>query len=176
LIIQQLSNATLDLYRRREELEQYITKMMTEVAPNIQGLVGSLLGARLIGYAGGLERMAKLPSSTIQVLGAEKALFRSLRTNALPPKHGIIFQFPEIHQNPRWLRGKIARALAGKITIAARVDAFKGQYIADKLRARLLHSISEIKQRFPKPPKRKTKRITPKKKRKQRRSRKKERR
>lgn len=162
--IQQLSDVALDLYKRKDELEAYITKIMQEVAPNIQGLVGSLLGARLIGIAGGLDRMAKMPSSTIQVLGAEKALFRSLRTKALPPKHGIIFQFPEIHQNPRWQRGKIARALAGKLTIAARVDAFRGQYIADDLRKSLHNTINEIKKKFAKPPKRKKTQAPPKKK------------
>jgi len=171
--IQQLSTAALELYKRKDELEGYITQMMKEVAPNIQGLVGSLLGARLIGLAGSLERMAKLPSSTIQVLGAEKALFRSLRTNALPPKHGIIFQFPEIHQSPRWQRGKIARALAGKLAIATRVDAFQGQYIADELRNNLLRVITEIQKKFSKPPKQKKRETPPRKKPKKRRSHKK---
>jgi len=162
--IQQLSDAALDLYERKDMLEAYITKIMQEVAPNIQGLVGSLLGARLIGIAGGLDRMAKMPSSTIQVLGAEKALFRSLRTKALPPKHGIIFQFPEIHQSPRWQRGKIARALAGKLAIATRVDAFRGQYLGDDLRKSLHNTINEIKKKFANPPKRKKNQAPPKKK------------
>ncbi len=137
--------------------------MMKEVAPNIQGLVGSLLGARLISLAGGLDRMARLPSSTIQVLGAEKALFRSLKSNSLPPKHGVIFQFPEIHQSPKWQRGKIARALAGKLAITARVDAFHGQYIADELRINLLQAINRIKKQFPKPPRQKKRQDYPRK-------------
>ena len=176
MTIQQLSKTTLELYKQKDEIEVYITKMMQEVAPNIKGLVGALLGARLIALAGSLDRLAKLPSSTIQVLGAEKALFRALRTQALPPKHGIIFQFPEIHQNPRWQRGKIARILAGKLAIVARVDAFQGQYIADDLRKALLHSIDEVKKKFPKPPKRKKKQPPPKRKPKRRRTRKKKRR
>lgn len=102
--------------------------------------------------------MAKLPASTIQVLGAEKALFRSLKTKTRPPKHGIIFQHPDIHDAKRWQRGKIARALAGKLSIAARVDAFKGAFVGDKLKADVEKRIAEIKERYdkaPSPPSRK---------------------
>ncbi len=105
----------------RSKLSQYIDEAMVEVAPNIRELVGPLLGARLIMLAGGLMRLALLPASTIQVLGAEKALFRALRTGGKPPKHGVIFQFPEIFRAPRWQRGKIARALAAKLAIAAKL-------------------------------------------------------
>jgi len=85
-------------------------------------------------------------------LGAEKALFRSLKTKARPPKHGIIFQHPLIHDGKRWQRGKIARALAGKLAIAARVDAFNGEYVGDKLKADLEKRIDEIRERYEKPP------------------------
>ncbi len=96
--------------------------------------------------------LAKLPASTIQVLGAEKALFRSLKTKARPPKHGIIFQHPLIHDGKRWQRGKIARALAGKLAIAARVDAFRGKYAGDELKADLDKRVNEIQERYEKPP------------------------
>ena len=96
--------------------------------------------------------LAKLPASTIQVLGAEKALFRSLKTKARPPKHGIIFQHPLIHDAKRWQRGKIARALAGKLTIAARVDAFSSKYMGEELKADLEKRVEEIKERYEKPP------------------------
>ena len=92
--------------------------------------------------------MAAKPSSTIQVLGAEKALFRSIRTKSKPPKHGFIFQQLEIHQAPWWQRGKIARALAGKLAIAARVDAFSGEYIGDKLRTEFEKRVEEIKEKY----------------------------
>jgi nucleolar protein 56 len=85
-------------------------------------------------------------------LGAEKALFRSLKTKARPPKHGIIFQHPLIHDAKRWQRGKIARALAGKLSIAARVDAFGGKYAGDDLKADLEKRIEEIRERYEKPP------------------------
>jgi len=150
----QFSLIIKDMYSMRESLEKYIDQTMDEVAPNIKALIGPLIGARLISLAGGLEELAKMPASTIQVLGAEKALFRALRTGAKPPKHGVIFQCPEIHRAPKWQRGKIARALAGKLTIAARVDAFTGTYIADELKSDLDKRIEEIKKIYAKPPKR----------------------
>lgn len=141
---------SLDAYR--EKLATYIDEAMKEVAPNIRELVGPLLGARLIKLAGGLTRMAFLPASTIQVLGAEKALFRALRTGGKPPKHGVIFQYPEIFRSPRWQRGKIARALAAKLAIAAKADAFTGNFIAPRLKEELLKRIQEVKTLYAKPP------------------------
>ncbi|MEM1597564.1 MAG: C/D box methylation guide ribonucleoprotein complex aNOP56 subunit [Pyrobaculum sp.] len=142
----------LKLESYRENLATYIDEAMKEVAPNVRELVGSLLGARLIKLAGGLTRMAFLPASTIQVLGAEKALFRALRTGGKPPKHGVIFQYPEIFRSPRWQRGKIARALAAKLAIAAKADAFTGNFIAPRLKEELLKRIQEIKTLYAKPP------------------------
>jgi len=152
--IKLLSDIALQLYEVRRGLEKYIDEAMMEVAPNVRGLVGPLLGARLIALAGGLSKLATLPASTIQVLGAEKALFRALRTGSKPPKHGVIFQYPAIHRSPRWQRGKIARALAAKLAIAARIDAFTGEYKADELKAQLEQRIKEIKTLYAKPPKR----------------------
>lgn len=150
--IQDICRNVLDLYRVRQSLENYVDSVMEEIAPNTRAIGGSLLGARLLALSGGLLNLAKLPASTIQVLGAEKALFRSLKTKARPPKHGIIFQHPDIHDAKRWQRGKIARALAGKLSIAARVDAFKGNFMGDKLKADLEKRIEEIKERYENPP------------------------
>jgi nucleolar protein 56 len=93
-----------------------------------------------------------MPASTLQVLGAEKALFRSLKTGARPPKHGVIFQHIAIHQSPRWQRGKIARALSGKLSIAARLDAFGGEFLGQKLRGDVERKVNEIKERYKMPP------------------------
>ena len=150
--IQGMCKNVLELYSVRQSLEKYVDSVMEEVAPNVKAVGGSLLGARLLALSGGLLNLAKLPASTIQVLGAEKALFRSLKTKARPPKHGIIFQHPFIHDAKRWQRGKIARALAGKLSIAARVDAFKGSFMGDKLNADLAKRIEEIKERYDKAP------------------------
>jgi nucleolar protein 56 len=150
--IQSFSNLLLSLYEMRSDLTDYIEQVMKEAAPNVTELVGPLLGARLLSLAGSLEDLAKLPASTVQVLGAEKALFRALRTGGKPPKHGVIFQYPEIHKAPRWQRGKIARALATKLAIAARADYYTGRFIALRLRKLLEDRIQEIKTLYAKPP------------------------
>jgi nucleolar protein 56 len=161
--IQAMCKNLLELYDTRQSLEKYVDAVMEEVAPNTRAIGGSLLGARLVALAGGLVNLAKLPASTIQVLGAEKALFRSLKTKARPPKHGIIFQHPLIHDAKRWHRGKIARALAGKLAIAARVDAFSEKYVGDELKAYLEKRMEEIKERYEEPPPPSPKKSTPRK-------------
>ena len=150
--IQALCKDILDLYRLRTDFETYLDSTMSEVAPNIQCLVGSLLGARLIAVSGGLMNLAKRPASTIQVLGAEKALFRSLKTGTRPPKHGLIFQHTLLHDAKRWQRGKIARAIAGKLAIAARADAFGRRSICDELKAEMEKRIDEIHKKYEQPP------------------------
>jgi len=143
---------TLELFKFREKAEGYIDGVMKETAANTTAILGPLLTARLMSIAGGLQNLAKMPASTMQVLGAEKALFRSLKTGARPPKHGVIFQYASIHQSPRWQRGKIARALSGKLAIAARVDAFGGDFMGDKLAKDVEKKISEIQEKYKEPP------------------------
>ena len=150
--IQALCKAILTLYDSRKSLENYLDNTMEEVAPNTKAIVGSLLGARLIAISGGLSNLARKPASTIQVLGAEKALFRSLKTGTRPPKHGMIFQHTLLHDSKRWQRGKIARALAGKLAIAARVDAFGQRNIGSQLKAGLDKRIDEIYEKYAEPP------------------------
>ena len=145
--IQTLCSQYMNLLATRRKIEGYLKEMMKEEAPNLSAIAGPILGAKLIALAGGLENLAKMPSSTIQVLGAEKALFRSLRTGAHPPKHGVLFQHVLVHGSKRSLRGKISRALAGKIAIAARTDIFSDVYIGDQLKKDLLEKIEEIKKK-----------------------------
>ncbi len=142
--IQSLCKSILDQYQLRQRLEEYLEITMEEVAPNTKAIVGALLGARLISMAGGLLGLAKMPSSTIQVLGAEKALFRSLKTGTPPPKHGIIFQHNLLHEAKKGQRGKLARAIAGKVAIAARADALGSRYIGEKLKKELEKRVEEI--------------------------------
>ena len=153
--LQEVCGTVLDLYGTREAAEKYTDKIMVEVAPNMTSVLGAVLSAKLISMAGGLENMAKMPASTLQVLGAEKALFRTLKTGARPPKHGIIFQYGPIHQSPKWLRGKIARAVAGKLAIAARMDAFGGENRGEGMRTSLEKKIDDLKGRYQGPPRRK---------------------
>ena len=133
--IQDLARNVLEFYELRKNMENYVDRTMEEMAPNVRAVAGALLGARLIAIAGSLQTLAMRPASTIQVLGAEKALFRSLKTGARPPKHGLIFQHTLLHDAKRWQRGKIARVIAGKLAIAARADAFGGHFIGDRLKA-----------------------------------------
>ncbi len=149
--ISNLASFGVEILKTKESLESYIEESMKEVAPNLQHLVGSLLGARLISLAGSLENLAKRSSGTIQVLGAEKALFRHLRSGEDPPKHGVIFQSQLIHSAKKHQRGKIARALAGKLSIASRVDFFSGEFIAPTLLEDVEKRVNEIKESFPEP-------------------------
>jgi nucleolar protein 56 len=158
--IQAMCKNVLELYDMRQSLETYVDSVMEEIAPNINAIAGPLLGARLIALAGGLRNLAKMPASTVQVLGAEKALFRALRTGTRPPKHGLIFQHSLIHEAKPWQRGKVARGLAGKISIAARVDSFGGKYRGDELKADLERRIEEIKEKYGEPPPKKPRRRT----------------
>ncbi|MFZ0891324.1 MAG: hypothetical protein WB778_01030 [Thermoplasmata archaeon] len=107
----------------RRSLEGALEQAVPRRAPNLVALLGASLTARLLAKAGGLDRLARLPASTIQVLGAERAFFEHLRGKAPPPRHGLLFLHPQIQSAPRAQRGKLARALAGKVAIAARIDS-----------------------------------------------------
>lgn len=136
-IVSDYAQRTLDLYKYREELSEYISMVANEVAPNVAFIAGPVLGAKLIEKAGGLKRLGMMPSSTVQVLGAEKAMFRAVKSNARPPKHGLLYQHPYVNGAPRNRRGNRARSLAAKIAIAARADLFSGDFIAEELVAQL---------------------------------------
>jgi len=151
--IQILAKDILAFYELRKSMEDYVDKTMEELAPNVRAVAGALLGARMIAIAGSLQNLAMRPASTIQVLGAEKALFRSLKTGARPPKHGLIFQHTLLHDAKRWQRGKIARVIAGKLAIAARADVFgQGHFIGDELKADINKRVEEIREKYKEPP------------------------
>ena len=115
-----------ELYRAiaeaRRALQEAVAASSPVRTPNLTSLLGPELSARLVAQAGGLDRLARLPSSTVQVLGAERAFFEHLRGRAPPPRHGLLFLHPAIQSASRAERGKLARALAGKVAIAARLD------------------------------------------------------
>ena len=151
--IQALAKSAHEILKTRDKMESSIQKKMKEEAPNLSAVAGPVIGARLISLARGLGRLAGMPTSTVQLLGAEKAMFRHLKDKSRPPKHGIIFQHPEIHKAPYWVRGKIARALAGKISIAAKVDFYGDSDVSAELLSSLDKRIAEIRKRHPAPPK-----------------------
>ncbi len=144
-IIQEYANEIVQLYKLREKLVDYLEKMLKEIAPNLQFIAGTILAAKLISKAGGLEKLAKMASSSIQLIGAEKALFRYLRGKGKSPKHGLIFIHPSISSSPKKLRGKIARALASKISIAAKIDFYSGEFKGNEIKAELDKKIKELK-------------------------------
>jgi len=152
-VIRELAGELVRLYQLKQSMEGYVAEMMREVAPNISTLLNPNLGARLISLAGGLKRLSALPSSTVQLLGAEKALFLHLKSNKKPPKHGIIFQHPWVHRAPYWQRGKISRTLASKIAIAAKLDYWGGEFEGDRLVREMERRVEEIGKKYPTPPK-----------------------
>lgn len=150
--IVQLAEEAQHLYSLRDRLATHVETTMRKVAPNVSDVAGATIGARLIARAGGLEKLAMMPASTIQILGAEKALYRALKSGSRPPKHGVLFQHAAVHGAPKWQRGKIARSIAGKIAIAARVDAYRGTREESVSRS-LQDRLDEIKVKYKDPPK-----------------------
>ena len=136
-VIKGLAENMLSLYAYRQKLEEHISQTTSEIAPNLAQVAGPVLAAKLIEKAGSLKKLAMLTSSTVQILGAEKALYRSKKTRARPPKHGLIFQHPYVHSKNRKDRGKAARTLSAKLSIAARADVFSGNPIGAELRRQL---------------------------------------
>ena len=151
-MVQTMAGQLISFYDLRRRLEALVEKEMGTVAPNLAAILGTALSARMLARIGSIKKMASLPASTIQVLGAERALFRSLKTGSEPPKHGLLFQHPLVHAAPRWQRGKIARAIAAKAVIAARVDVYSedgelNKTLLEKLNVR----IGEIGEKFREP-------------------------
>ena len=114
----------MELAEYREDLFAYLQERMHAVAPNLSALIGEVVGARLIAHSGSLVSLAKCPASTIQILGAEKALFRALKTRSNTPKYGIIFHSSFIGRAGAKNKGRISRYLANKCSIASRLDSF----------------------------------------------------
>jgi nucleolar protein 56 len=150
-IVKRLADEVIAQSDLRRVLADHIEVAMETVAPNVKELLTAAVGARMISKAGSLARLATLPASTIQILGAEKALFRALKTGARPPKHGLLFQHPLIHSAPKWQRGKIARAVASKVAIAARIDYYRHNGKDSTVYAKLKSRIDEIREKYREP-------------------------
>ncbi|MFP3131982.1 MAG: hypothetical protein RXQ77_01420 [Candidatus Nanopusillus sp.] len=145
-IINEISLKIKEIYDLRKDLEDYIEKLMKEIAPNLSEIATPKIGARLILLAGGLKELSLLPSSTIQVLGAEKALFLHLSKGIKPPKHGVIFNHPYIQKISVKRRGAMARTLASKISIAVKAD-LSGKIIYQKLKEELDKRYKELSEK-----------------------------
>lgn len=153
-LLRAFANNICSLYDTRRYVENYINTSMDSVAPNLCSITGASIGARLMSMAGSLEKLAAFPSSTVQVIGANRALFKHLRSRAPSPKHGIIFNNPVIKNAPWWQRGKLARALAAKISLAARTDFYSGEP-DPSIKEALDKKLESIRQANPNPPEKK---------------------
>lgn len=150
-IIKKLANEVIMQTELRRILAYQIEEMMEKIAPNMKDILTATVGARLMAKAGSLQKLSVMPSSTIQIIGAEKALFRSLKTGAPPPKHGILFQHPILHSAPKWQRGKMARAIASKVAIAVRIDLFRNGEKEAHISEQLNKRIAEIQEKYKEP-------------------------
>ncbi|WP_049910018.1 NOP5/NOP56 family protein [Natrinema gari] len=145
-VIGSLAERVADLADEADDLREFVDRQTPAVAPNLSALSDPVLAARLIALAGGLEELAKKPSGTVQVLGAEDALFAHLRGHAPSPKHGIIYTHDAVRGTHPENRGSAARAVAGKLSIAARVDHYSGE-LKPELEAELAERIETIQAR-----------------------------
>ena len=133
----ELSEKIKAIYELKKNEEIYLDNLMDNCCKNLKAVAGILIGAKLIEKAGSLKKLALMPASTIQLLGAEKALFRHIKTGAKCPRHGLIHEHTYILQAKNQERGKKARLLADKISLAVKIDYFKGKFIGDKLKEEL---------------------------------------
>lgn len=154
LQIKKWAERVVELIAFRETLAEYLKQRMSAVAPNLQALIGEIVGSKLIAHAGGLTNLSKYPASTIQILGAEKALFRALKTKGKTPKYGLIFNSTFIGRAGTKNKGKISRYLANKCAIASRLDCFSenptgkiGETLRDQVEERLKFVASGSKPR-----------------------------
>lgn len=145
-ILQGTANSLLSELEHRDELEQYIRDLAREEMPNLSELLGPVLTAKMVALSGSLEDLAKSPASTIQMLGAEKALFRHLRGGGRPPKHGALFEHQFVSSLPEESRGKMARFLANKSAMAARLDLYGDKQKGKELRQEAQERFEKLKE------------------------------
>ncbi len=132
-----------DLYDYLDKLDNYLKETMEDYCPNLMIVAEARVGAKLLQEAGGLKKLAMKPSNAIQLLGAEKALFRHLKTGAKPPKYGYLFHHSMVQDADEDERGKVARAIADKIALAVRADYFGEKFIGDDLKEELEERFDE---------------------------------
>ena len=125
--IMNLKETYIQLQDLVASLSSYIDDEAPNIFPSMVELLDSQLAVRLVSCAGSLAKLARMPSSTIQLLGAEKALFRHMADGSLPPKHGILYQHPSVKGTHRKNKGKVSRSLASKVAIAAKIDFYRGK-------------------------------------------------
>jgi nucleolar protein 56 len=143
-MMQSFAGKILEMYKLREDMVNYVEGILKKVAPNLLDVAGVSLAMRMIAKSGGLARLSRMPSSTIQLIGAEKALFRFLKGKGRSPRHGIIFGHPLIQGARDEHRGKLARLVASKMSIAAKLDYYGKEYRGDKLKREMTEKAKTI--------------------------------
>ncbi|MBI5355705.1 MAG: hypothetical protein HZB68_04590 [Candidatus Aenigmarchaeota archaeon] len=140
-IFSMFGKETKEIFDLRDKIDTYLKSEMKRTAPNITALAGHAIAAKLLSLAGGLERLSSLPASTIQLLGAEKALFRHMKGQGKPPKFGVLFAHPEIQNAPKEAKGHVARIIASKIAIAARVDFYSKEDRSEDMKKEMIEKV-----------------------------------
>ncbi|MGC8676519.1 MAG: C/D box methylation guide ribonucleoprotein complex aNOP56 subunit, partial [Candidatus Micrarchaeia archaeon] len=144
-VIKQLAETELRIEELQSSIDSYMKQAIESIMPNTTHILEYRIAAELLSKAGSLRKLANMPASTIQLLGAEKALFRHMKYGAKPPKYGVLFKLKDVTNAARGDKGKVARLYATKISIAARADAFSKRFIGDELKQSLDSSLERIK-------------------------------
>ncbi len=142
-ILKEYASMINGMEARKKDMEKYVTGSVRQIAPNFSSLIDPVLAARFLAMAGGLEKLARMPASTIQLLGAEKALFRHLKKQGKSPKYGILYMDARIQNAAQDRKGKVARAIASKLMQGARIDFYSGR-VEEKLKRELDEELSKI--------------------------------
>ncbi|MEM7819593.1 MAG: hypothetical protein QXD48_02080 [Candidatus Aenigmatarchaeota archaeon] len=143
-ILREYAKFVNDAANKKKNLERYIIKTIKEIMPNFSSLIDPLLAANFLSLSGSLEKLARMPASTLQLLGAEKALFRHLHKKGKSPKYGILYNSPLIQNAPKEFRGKVARILSSKLMLAARIDFYSGRF-EPRLKKELEDELNKVK-------------------------------
>ncbi len=143
--VKKLAESNLAMDSALEALKGYVTAASKRLLPNTSYLTDETIAAELLSKAGSLEKLATMPASTIQLLGAEKALFKHIKFGSKPPKYGVLFKLPAVGTAPRHMRGRIARAYATKISIGLKGDVFSKRFIGEELKSSLDASLERIR-------------------------------
>ncbi|HLC77299.1 MAG TPA: hypothetical protein VJH04_03795 [archaeon] len=144
IVLKEFASTIKHLELQKKRMERYVSSAVIDIAPNFSSLIDPLLAARLIAAAGSLEKIARMPAPTIQLLGAEKALFRHLKQHGKSPKYGVIYNSSLIQNAPLEHKGKVARILSSKLMLAARIDYYSGRNESEKMKREMKEDLERV--------------------------------
>ncbi len=144
-MVRKISVEGSSLCGSRTTLAEFLSRRIRELMPNLTDVAGEDLALDLLSRAGGMDRLALMPASTIQVLGADKSFFKHIRTGSPPPKHGVLFKYTHLSSLPKHLRGKYSRFVAAKLAIAARADFHGTRVDTDLMKNKIEERLKQIR-------------------------------